>query len=174
MWGCPVYVLDPKLQDQKKLPKWRPRSRLGVYLGCSPSHHNTVGRILNPRTGYVSPQFHVVYDEKFETVFGKLTDRAFDQAFWEKLLLTGAVEQRLTEYDLEHLNEPRSREVVEKASDIFEDFIREDADDSSSTTSSSSSSAPEGDVDPFSPIGPSEPEVSEGVDEIDPEYITRS
>ena len=22
VWGCPVYVLDPKLQDGKKLPKW--------------------------------------------------------------------------------------------------------------------------------------------------------
>jgi len=25
VWGCPVYVLDPKLQDGKKLPKWNPR-----------------------------------------------------------------------------------------------------------------------------------------------------
>ena len=23
-WGCPVYVLEPKLQDGKKLPKWSP------------------------------------------------------------------------------------------------------------------------------------------------------
>jgi hypothetical protein len=22
VWGCPVYVLDPKLQDGKKIPKW--------------------------------------------------------------------------------------------------------------------------------------------------------
>ena len=26
VWGCPVYVLDPKLQDGKKLPKWDPRA----------------------------------------------------------------------------------------------------------------------------------------------------
>ena len=26
VWGCPTYVLDPKLQDGKKLPKWKPRS----------------------------------------------------------------------------------------------------------------------------------------------------
>jgi hypothetical protein len=26
VWGCPVYVLDPHLQDGKKLPKWHPRS----------------------------------------------------------------------------------------------------------------------------------------------------
>lgn len=27
VWGCPVYVLDPKLQDGKKLPKWLPRTQ---------------------------------------------------------------------------------------------------------------------------------------------------
>jgi len=26
VWGCPTYVLDPKLQDGKKLPKWNPRT----------------------------------------------------------------------------------------------------------------------------------------------------
>jgi hypothetical protein len=26
VWGCPFYVLDPKLQDGKKLPKWTKRS----------------------------------------------------------------------------------------------------------------------------------------------------
>jgi hypothetical protein len=24
VWGCPVYVLDPKLQDGHKIPKWQP------------------------------------------------------------------------------------------------------------------------------------------------------
>ena len=35
-WGCPVFVLDPALQDGKKLPKWTPRSRLGIYLEVAP------------------------------------------------------------------------------------------------------------------------------------------
>ena len=26
VWGCPVFVLDPKLQDGKKIPKWNQRS----------------------------------------------------------------------------------------------------------------------------------------------------
>jgi transposase InsO family protein len=26
VWGCPVFVLDPKLQDGKKIPKWNRRS----------------------------------------------------------------------------------------------------------------------------------------------------
>jgi hypothetical protein len=27
VWGCPLYVLDPKIQQGKKLPRWEPRSR---------------------------------------------------------------------------------------------------------------------------------------------------
>jgi hypothetical protein len=68
VWGCPVYVLDPKLQDGHKLPKWDARSRRGQFLGMSPNHSSTVGRILNLRTGYVSPQYHVVYDDLYQTV----------------------------------------------------------------------------------------------------------
>ena len=29
VWGCPAYVLDPKMQDGKKIPKWDPKTRLG-------------------------------------------------------------------------------------------------------------------------------------------------
>ncbi len=68
VFGCPCYVLDPKLQDGKKLPKWAPRSRRGQYLGISTDHSSTIGRIRNLATGYVSPQFHVVYDPFFTTV----------------------------------------------------------------------------------------------------------
>jgi hypothetical protein len=41
---------------------------MGIYVGCSPSHASNVGLILNPRTGHVLPQFHVVYDNDFTTV----------------------------------------------------------------------------------------------------------
>ena len=29
VWGCPAYVLDPRIQDGKKIPRWNPRSKLG-------------------------------------------------------------------------------------------------------------------------------------------------
>ncbi len=67
-FGCPCYVLQPKLQDGKKLPKWVPRTRRGQYLGVSTQHASTIGRIRNLVTGHVSPQFHVVYDPWFTTV----------------------------------------------------------------------------------------------------------
>ena len=68
VFGCPCYVLDPTLQDGKKLPKWVPRARRGQYLGVSSDHAGSIGRICNIQTGHISPQFHVVYDELFTTV----------------------------------------------------------------------------------------------------------
>ena len=56
---CPTYVLDKSLQQQHYLPKWQEHAQLGVYLGPSPNHSQTVHLILNPRTGHVSPQYHV-------------------------------------------------------------------------------------------------------------------
>jgi hypothetical protein len=67
-WGCPAYVLDPKLQDGKKLPRWNPRSKLGQFLGRSKKHAGSVGLIRNLGTGKISPQYHVVYDNHFTTV----------------------------------------------------------------------------------------------------------
>ena len=46
-----------------------------MFLGFSSEHSSTVGLILNTYMGNISPQFHVVYDEKFETV---TTDMSID------------------------------------------------------------------------------------------------
>ena len=69
VWGCPAYVLDPTLQDGKKLPKWQPRARRGRFLGFSTRHASNVGLILNTNTGHISPQVHVVYDDQYQTVY---------------------------------------------------------------------------------------------------------
>ena len=62
-FGCPTYVLDNALQSGQGSPKWKRCSRLGVYLRPSPSHARSVALVLNPRTGHVSPQFHVKFDD---------------------------------------------------------------------------------------------------------------
>jgi hypothetical protein len=65
----PCFVLDSRLQSEiGGAPKWEPQSRLGIYVGHSPSHAGLVALVLNPRTGNVSPQFHVVFDDHFTTV----------------------------------------------------------------------------------------------------------
>jgi hypothetical protein len=94
VWGCPVYVLDPKLQDGKKIPKFNPRSRRGQYLGQSSAHSSTIGCILNLNTGWVSPQYHVVYDDLFTTVpnaeSGGLLDlQNFNADSWSRLIESG-------------------------------------------------------------------------------------
>ena len=68
VWGCPVYVLEPKLQDGQKIPKWLPRARLGMFMGFSHVHSSLVPLVLNVTTGKISPQYHVVSDDKFTTV----------------------------------------------------------------------------------------------------------
>ena len=68
-FGCPVYILDSRLQiNPKGVPKWEPQSSLGIYVGHSPAHAGSVALVLNPRTGLVSPQYHVVYEDQFITV----------------------------------------------------------------------------------------------------------
>ena len=68
-WGSPAYILDSRLQTNSKgVPKWEPRCRLGIFVGYSPVHARNVALILNPKSGLISPQFHVVYDDDFSTV----------------------------------------------------------------------------------------------------------
>jgi hypothetical protein len=69
VFGSLCFVLDSRLQSGiAGPPKWEPRSRLGIYVGHSPSHAGSVALVLNPRMGHVSPQFHVVFDDLFTTV----------------------------------------------------------------------------------------------------------
>ena len=86
VFGCPSYVLHPKLQDGKKIPKWQPRSRRGQFMGMSEDHACTIGLIRNLQSGYISPQFHVVYDELFQTI--ARSDNAIDRNLWLELIRT--------------------------------------------------------------------------------------
>ena len=74
-WGCPAYVLEPKLTAAGgKLPKWSPRSRHGQFVGVSPVHAENIAVIRNLKTGYLSPQYHIVFDDWFETVYASDDD----------------------------------------------------------------------------------------------------
>ena len=60
-------------------------SGLGVYLGQSPNHTRSVALVLNLRTGHVSPQFHVKFDDFVETVQAKSTDLDTPDPEWKYL-----------------------------------------------------------------------------------------
>ena len=87
VWGCPTFVLDANLQDGKKIPKWNRRSRLGQFLGFSEEHSSLVANIRHLSTGYVSPQYHCVFDDLFQTVYSDGENKAITDAIcnllWE-------------------------------------------------------------------------------------------
>ena len=85
VWGCPCYVLDPMLQDGHKLPKWKPWSHCGIFVGFSPHHSLLVLLVLNTQTGKISPQFHVVFDYWFMSVALVGGDDAFNPTQWQQL-----------------------------------------------------------------------------------------
>ena len=85
VFGCPVYVLQAKLQDGKKIPKWKPRARMGQFLGFSPDHSTLVGLVRNLRMEHVLPQWHLVFDERFETVTTSESDQEEAAAIWTNL-----------------------------------------------------------------------------------------
>ncbi len=91
-FGCPAYVLDQRMQASSKIPKWSEHSRVGIYLGPSWAHAKLVGLILSLTTGLVSPQFHVKYNDTFESV--------------KQLNLTGSMWQHKCHF-IEDSNVPR-------------------------------------------------------------------
>ena len=67
VWGFPIFVLEPKFQNAQNIPKWNQRARMGQFLGFSDEHSYLVENVHNLSTGYISPQFHLVFDDLFET-----------------------------------------------------------------------------------------------------------
>jgi hypothetical protein len=78
---CPCYVPHSKLQDGKSIPKWEPHARLGQFLGFSLEHSSLVGLIHSLLTNHISPQFHLINDEKSSTIddnIGVIDELEFD------------------------------------------------------------------------------------------------
>ena len=88
VWGSLCYVLDPRVVDNHKVPKWEPCSRQGKFLGYSKEHASNAGLILNPATGYLSFQYHVLYDDKFMSVPGVDENQrtTLQQVDWDTLI----------------------------------------------------------------------------------------
>ena len=65
VWGCPVYVLDSTIANDKKLPCWKPCSCCSINMGHSPKHASTVPLVLNPAMGAITTAFHIIFDDWF-------------------------------------------------------------------------------------------------------------
>jgi hypothetical protein len=68
---------------------------MGFYVGRSPSPSSNVALILNPRTGHVSPQFHVVFNNDFTTAPYLCTGTV--PLHWADLVRSSAMIQMYTE-----------------------------------------------------------------------------
>mmetsp|Transcript_41992 Transcript_41992/g.101184 ORF Transcript_41992/g.101184 Transcript_41992/m.101184 type:complete len:1373 (+) Transcript_41992:2978-7096(+) len=94
-FGAPVYVLEESLQAKHSHNKWTDRARVGIFLCHSPNHAANVPLILNTKTGLVSPQFHCIYDDAFDTC---KRDNHFTSAWQRKARL--------------HLDEKKKKEIT--------------------------------------------------------------
>jgi hypothetical protein len=65
--GCPLFALKNDLASGKNIPKWSPRSCLGLNLGPNPNHTQNINLVLNLNSGLVSPQFYCHFDDFFQT-----------------------------------------------------------------------------------------------------------
>ena len=71
VFGSPVYVLDKQVADGKSIRHWEPKSHCRIYMGMSSKHNYDVPLVLNLDTGYIKPQWNVVFDNWFTTVLSK-------------------------------------------------------------------------------------------------------
>ena len=101
-FGVPAYVLNAQLQDGHKLPRFNKKKQQGVFVGPSPMHANTVGLIYSPRTHHVSPQFHVIYDDYFETV---PNDRDNPPPNWDDIIIQGYLESNIVLPPYSHIED---------------------------------------------------------------------
>ena len=83
-WGCPTYVLEPKLQNTGvNIHKWDSRSRIGVNMVLIKMNSTQVGLVINLLTGSISTQYHVVFYDIFSTV---ASSTAADPEVWIRLV----------------------------------------------------------------------------------------
>jgi hypothetical protein len=87
VWRSPTYMLNPTLQDGRKIPHWRPRSKREIFVRLSPVHANSVPLVLSCATLTISPQFHVVFDDKFTTTISQSEDDE-EPDWWDQLIDT--------------------------------------------------------------------------------------
>jgi hypothetical protein len=65
---CPVYVLYRRIQEGTSRPKWTKCTTQKVYVGHLHHYSKSVPMVWDPNTKLVSPQFHVMFDDNFDTV----------------------------------------------------------------------------------------------------------
>jgi hypothetical protein len=94
---------------------------LGLFLGFSYLHSSRVPFILNVETGHISPQFHVIFDDNFETVNSLPIDQPLDKQ-WAAIFWLGR------ECFLDVDNDENDQPISPFLSDIIKSYSKAQAD----------------------------------------------
>jgi hypothetical protein len=95
-FGCPMYRLNRLLQGGKSQPKWEQGLQLVTYLGRLPNHASSVALVMDLETAHVSPQFHLKFDNLFETVSPTRVNPQARKLAWQKLCHFGKSVKKAT------------------------------------------------------------------------------
>ena len=90
-FGCLVYVLQAPLQNQNLFPKLGERSYVSIFLCHSPHHAASIPLVLSTQTGLVSPQFHCIFGDDFDTV----KKEQHDTSIWQRKAHLQATQDKL-------------------------------------------------------------------------------
>ena len=67
--GCPIFVMDPKLQKDQNIPNQNWRSFLGQFLGFLEQYSSLIADFQHLNHAHISPQYHIVFGYLFETAY---------------------------------------------------------------------------------------------------------
>jgi hypothetical protein len=95
-FGCPAYRLNRDLQGGHSQPRWEQRAEPVVYLGGSPKHASLITLVLDLTTAHVSPQFHLKFDDLFETVSATRQNSQAQKSLWQQLCHFGSEKRTRT------------------------------------------------------------------------------
>jgi hypothetical protein len=84
-FGCPAYRVNNEIQAGNNHPQWLSMAKPVVYLGSSPRHARSVSLVLDLEMAHVSPQFHLRYDNLFETMSSGRVNPQAQVSNWLKL-----------------------------------------------------------------------------------------
>ena len=103
---------------------------MGQFLGFSEEHSSLVAKVRHLSTGFVSPQYHIVFDDQFETVYSSGEDDAVVDAIYDRLFESNSDIYVEPEYDFDDelvyspppldeiwLTEPERRERIDRFRD---------------------------------------------------------
>ena len=77
-----------------------------MYLEISPNHSSTVPLVLNPDTGTITPQFHIVFDDWFATVTSNIEDLPdFNSEEWSKMFGDSTFQYLLDDADIAKMDD---------------------------------------------------------------------